>query len=431
MDNITRDEALQLLNAPERLDNLRKLVERAKNGELPMPVTTNDVNNHIHTTYSFSPYSPTAAVWFAWQAGLCTAGLMDHDSIAGAEEFLKACDICGIGGTIGIEVRLNMRGTPFHDKRINNPDQNGCMYTAMHAVPHNMAKVLNDFFQPYRIRRNERNKWMVGAINELLEKYGIAIDFDRDVLPLSEFANGGTVTERHISRALAQKMIDITGGGQKLVDFIKGTLNLPIPAKIEELILQQGNPYMVYDLLGWIKSELISQFYVDAEDELLSVSEFIKLTEYVHAISAQAYLGDVIGTSITGDKKTQSFEDSYLDELTQFNKDAGYRALTFAPSRNTPEQVQRIRDLCGKLGFMTISGEDINSPRQSFVCVAQRDPSFADLTDAAWALIAHERLAAEDVEQGMFSASSEEKWPDIDARVKAFAEMGRVMVKKI
>ncbi len=430
MDNITRDEALQLLNAPERLENLQKLIDRAKNGELPMPVTTNDVNNHIHTTYSFSPYSPTAAVWFAWQAGLCTAGLMDHDSIAGAEEFLAACDICGIGGTIGIEVRLNMKGTPFHDKRINNPDQDGCMYTAMHAVPHNKAKQLNEFFQPYRYKRNMRNRWMVGAINELLSQYGIEIDFDKDVLPLSEFANGGTVTERHISRALAQRMIEVTGDKQKLVDFIKHTLSLPIPAAIEALILQEGNPHSVYDLLGWIKSELISRFYVDAEDELLTMPEFIDLAESVHAISAHAYLGDVIGTSITGDKKTQSFEDGYLDELLQFSKDAGYRALTFAPSRNTPDQVARIRALCGKLGFMTISGEDINSPRQSFVCVAQRDPSFADLTDAAWALIAHERLASGDVEKGMFSKTSEEKWPDIDQRVKAYAEMGKGMVKK-
>ena len=44
-----------------------------------------DRNNHIHTTYSFSPYSPTAAVYFARMAGLGTCGLMDHYSIAGAQ----------------------------------------------------------------------------------------------------------------------------------------------------------------------------------------------------------------------------------------------------------------------------------------------------------------------------------------------------------
>ena len=57
---ITREEALRLLNAPDRLDNLSRLVQSE-----PRPAQGKDVNNHIHTTYSFSPYSPTAAVWFA------------------------------------------------------------------------------------------------------------------------------------------------------------------------------------------------------------------------------------------------------------------------------------------------------------------------------------------------------------------------------
>ena len=51
---ITREEALKLLNAPERLENLRKLAAQE-----PKPAQGTDVNNHIHTIYSFSPYSPT------------------------------------------------------------------------------------------------------------------------------------------------------------------------------------------------------------------------------------------------------------------------------------------------------------------------------------------------------------------------------------
>ena len=47
---ITREEALRLLNAPERLENLRRLAAQE-----PKPVQGTDVNNHIHTIYSFSP----------------------------------------------------------------------------------------------------------------------------------------------------------------------------------------------------------------------------------------------------------------------------------------------------------------------------------------------------------------------------------------
>ena len=45
------------------------------------------INNHIHTTFSFSPYSPTAAAWRARAEGLCTAGIIDHDSLGGNREF--------------------------------------------------------------------------------------------------------------------------------------------------------------------------------------------------------------------------------------------------------------------------------------------------------------------------------------------------------
>lgn len=422
MQNIDRDEALRLLNAPERLENLKKLVQNAKDGKLPLPVTTEDVNNHIHTTFSFSPYSPTAAAWFAWQAGLCTAGIMDHDSIAGAEEFIEACRICGIVGTIGIECRVSLEGTPFADKLINNPDQPGCMYTMIHGVPHSRARELNEVFAPLREKRNIRNKKMVDAINGLLGQYGVSVDFDKDVLPLSEYKNGGTITERHISAALANKLIEVIGK-DKLCAFITDTLHMPISPKISVLLNDDNNPHRMYDLLGWIKAELIAKFYVPATDELMNVKEFLTLAERINGIVCCSYLGDV-GESVTGDKKAQKFEDEFLDELLAYNKELGYRGLTYAPSRNTKAQFDRLRKLCAQNEFFEISGEDINTPRQSFVCAQQRDPSFRNLYLATWALIAHERLASEDPKKGFFSDESIEKWPDLNERIAAFAEVG-------
>ena len=149
----TRQERLCLLNGDQALVNLEKMV-----AEEPIPEIGHDVNNHIHTTYSFSPYSPTAAVWFAREAGLCTCGLMDHDSIAGAEEFLEAAQIAGIAATIGMEVRVSMLNTPFADKKLNNPDQPGVLYMALHGVPHNRAAELNRFMAPYRAAPFELRK---------------------------------------------------------------------------------------------------------------------------------------------------------------------------------------------------------------------------------------------------------------------------------
>ena len=419
----SREELLELLNCPEGLENLKELIKTE-----PQPETGRDVNNHIHTTYSFSPYSPTAAVWFARAAGLCTCGLMDHDSIAGTEEFLAAAEAAGMSATIGIECRVSFANTPFADRKLNNPDQKGVVYMALHGVPHNKAAEINAFFAPYRAKRNERNMKMVAAINEMMGKYGVTIDFEKDVLPLSNFAKGGSVTERHLSSALAYKMLEVIGRGDKLVKFIHEELQLPLSGKIEGYLTDENNPHMMYDLLGWIKSQLISKFYIDATDECPDVRDVLALSDRVGAISAYAYLGDV-GDSVTGDKRAQKFEDDFLDELIDYVAKLGYRAVTYMPSRNTRAQLQRLRALCEKYSLFQISGEDINQPRQSFVCEAQRDPEFNNLYDATWALIAHEWRATENPDDGFFSAKSIEQWPDLNDRIAAFSQFGQAMRK--
>ena len=417
----TRDELLNLLNGEHALENLKALLETEE-----LPPVGRDVNNHIHTTYSFSPYSPTAAVFFARAAGLCTCGLMDHDSIAGAEEFLAAAKAAHMGATIGMECRASFADTPFADRKLNNPDQKGVAYMALHGVPHNRAAELNALYAPYREKRNVRNRAMVAAINGMMGRYGVAIDFEKDVLPLSNFARGGSVTERHLSSALAYRLLEVVGRGEKLVKFIKDELRLPISGKIEGFLLDEANPHMMYDLLGWIKGQLISRFYIDATDECPDVRELLALSEKIGAISAYAYLGDV-GDSVTGDKRAQKFEDDFLDELVAYVAGLGYRAITYMPSRNTRAQLRRLRALCEKHGLFQISGEDINQPRQSFVCQAQRDPEYANLYEATWALIAHEWRATGNPADGLFSRESIERWPDLNERVKAFAAFGEGM----
>lgn len=419
----TREELLELLNAENGLENLKTLLKTES-----LPPVGRDVNNHIHTTYSFSPYSPTAAVWFARAAGLCTCGLMDHDSIAGSEEFLAAAKEVGMGATIGLECRVSFKNTPFGDRRLNNPDQDGVVYMALHGVPHNRAAEVNAFFAPYRAARNERNKKMVAAVNQLMGQYGVTIDFEKDVLPLSNYAKGGSVTERHISSALAYRMLEVIGKGETLVKFIRETMQLPLSDKIAGFLCDEKNPHMMYDLLGWIKSTLIAKFYIDATDECPDVREVLALSEKVGAISAYAYLGDV-GDSVTGDKRAQKFEDDFLDELAPFLAGLGYRAITYMPSRNTPAQLKRIRALCDKYGLFQISGEDINSPRQSFVCEAQRAPEFANLYEATWALITHEWRSTRNPADGLFSRESVAQWPALSDRVKAFSAFGQEMFK--
>ena len=350
------DREIEFLNAPtagERLANLGTLLAEEKEKPEVLPQFA---NNHIHTTFSFSPYSPTAAVWAARRAGLPTAGIMDHDSISGASEFRKAAKMAGIGSTCGVEMRINYSETPFASRRLNNPDQKGVAYMTFHSIRERYFEQTREMIAPYRELRNERNRKILKNIED---KTGVHLDFEKDVIPLSQYEYGGSVTERHLLYALAKK------------------------------VLPEGSEAEQYKLLGQYKAGLIHDVYVEPTDELLPLDKAIGFAKDIDAILCYAYLGDVTN-SPTGDKKAAKFEDDYLEELVAFLSETGIRAITYMPSRNTAEQLDNLMSLCSKYNMKQISGEDINSPSQSFICKELADPRFAHLVDAAWELVRRE-----------------------------------------
>lgn len=381
------------------LDQLKEIKEKTDRGELQSPPDTVYVNNHIHTTYSFSPYSPIKALYMAWKNGLKTAGIMDHDSVGGAKEFLAAAEAIGMPVTCGVECRVDMSKTPLAGKRINNPDQISVAYVAMHGIPHQNIDAVQEFFAPYREKRNIRNKKMCENITKLVKPYGLSLDFEADVLPISNYAVGGSVTERHILFALTKKITSIYDTPEKVMEFLRGEMKLSISDKVASQILagRDTPDFYEYDILGALKSNMVEKFYIPATDECPEVRDFIKMVHENGGIAAYAYLGDV-GDSVTGDKKAQKFEDDYLDLLVEVLKDLGFDAITYMPTRNTLPQIQRLMKLCEDNGFFQISGEDINSPRQSFICKALDDPNFGHLIDATYTLIGYENAATEDIE---------------------------------
>ncbi len=372
--------------AEQRLENLKTLI---KNESQPPKVRPEFANNHIHTIYSFSPYSPTAAIYMARAEGLETAGIMDHDSIGGAEEFRLAGEIAGIGTTCGMECRVSLEGTSLAGRRLNNPDQSGVAYMAIHSVPSTGFDRMQKFFAPLREKRNVRNKLMLAKINELTAPYGVVLDFEKDVLPISQFSEGGSVTERHLLYALSQKILSVKGR-ENCIGFITDDLKISLSEKQIAQLSSPESAYFLYDLLGIMKANLVERIYIPATDECPRLSDIVKLSDEVGAILCYPYLGDV-GESPTGDKKAQKFEDDFLDELFPMLKEEGVRAITYMPARNTPEQIARLQDLCRRYKMTEISGEDVNSPRQSMICPQLTKPEFHHLVDMAWTLVKREQ----------------------------------------
>ena len=418
------EKLLSGLNAVTQEQRLSALNEIKLVADKPTP-RDNDANNHIHTVYSFSPYSPTKAAFMAYNAGLTSAGIMDHDSVSGAKEFKKACEILSLGSTCGVEVRAKFK-KGFG--KINHPDQPDCVYMAAHGIPYQNIDKFTEYLAPFRKKRNERNAKMCELISSKYGKFGLELNFEKDVYPLSKAYEGGSVTERHLLFGLAKKLDERFNKREELLDFLTNDLDLGVSEKIKGFLLDKENPHFLYDLLGVLKADT-KFFYIDADEEMPKAEEFVAFAKQMGAIPAYAYLGDV-GDSVTGDKKAQKFEDDFLDELVEELKRIGYLAIAYMPTRNTPAQLQRIMKLCKDNGFFEISGEDINSPRQKFACSALALPEYSHLIDSTWALIGHEYISSKQgLDYGMFSDKAIKELPILQERIKKYAEIGHSSVK--
>ena len=316
----------------ERLKELEMLVKCTDK-----PQESNCVNNHIHTFYSFSPYSPSKAVWLAYLAGLKTAGIMDHDSVSGSKEFIRAGEIVGIATTNGVECRASFEKTKIAGRRINNPDQKGVAYIAIHAIPHRNIDKVSEFFAPYRQERNKRNRAMTQKINDITGGGDLFLDFDRDILPISKASEGGSITERHLLYALALKITQKYGKGAPVLDLLS-VLDIEADKRAKEYLSDSSNPHYEYDLLGVLKGNMVEKFYIDAASECPDVRDIIAFSKSIGAICAYAYLGDV-GESVTGDKKAQKFEDEYLELLFDELKEIGFDAVTICRRETRPHSL--------------------------------------------------------------------------------------------
>ena len=416
------------LNAPrveDRLDALRAIAlsrrERADGSR-----QSQEVNCHVHTFYSFSPYSPSAAAERAQSAGLAAVGIMDHDSMAGAAEMRAAGSILGIATTAGVELRVSAAGTVLENRRINNPDSLGILYMIIHGVPARSIAAVQAFLRPLQDAREIRGQRMLEGLNTLIPSFGLPpLDWVRDVRALSRADEGGSITERHLLYAFARAVVKKAGRGQPLVDYLRDTLGLAPQGRVASYLSDPGNGFLLFDLLGVLKSSFLEKVFIQPDArECVHVSAAVRLAEASGGIPTYAYLGDVTD-SPTGDKKAESFEDSYLDELMEEAGRLGFRAIAYMPPRNTIVQLRRVQELCRTYGFMEISGVDINSPRQSFNCPELLLPEFSHLSGATWALIAHERLSDADPRYGLFRGDNPLALLSLQQRIDAYAEVGR------
>jgi hypothetical protein len=180
-----------------RLEALRQLARLADQGAMELPPEREVVNMHCHTFFSFNAYghSPASLAWLGRRHGFRLMGIVDFDVLDGVDEFLDACEAVDMRGSAGIETRVFI--PEYADQEINSPGEPGVCYHmgigfTSSRVPQAVTGILADLGE----RAAERNRVIAERVNASLNP--VAIDYERDVLPLTP---AGHPTERHMVTA--------------------------------------------------------------------------------------------------------------------------------------------------------------------------------------------------------------------------------------
>lgn len=334
-------DRLNSFNYSDRADALESLIKGAPAGK---PVGTN-VNMHMHSFFSYNAhgYSPTRIAWEAKQAGLYGAGLCDFDVLDGLEEFLDAARRIGLRASVNLETRAYLKEYAQHE--INSPGEPGVTY----IMGAGFAKALSENtpqhreLTGYRDRARSRNVALVGRINAKLST--IAIDYDKDVLPLTP---AGVATERHIISAYIAKAKQVCGHADATATFIGNLLGI---TKEEAVVLLADMPTLEEKMRSKLAKQGGLGYEQPSSTTFPLVDDFVAWVRACEAIPMITWLD---GTS-SGEKDGRAMLECLAAK--------GAVSLNIIPDRNwniKKADVQAVKVKC--LNDIVKHADDMNLP---------------------------------------------------------------------
>ncbi len=322
---------------------------------------TQTTNPFVRSIYSFSLHSPSMMAYLAYKSDLGLIGLFDMESIEGVKEFKKGCKLFGITTCVGTDVQVN--------PHVSDTVSSNCGFI---GIADKYKRETNKFLKPYREKHRERVAEMVDRINKKIKALGIKISFVYDVYILSKYIRGGTITEKHVWQALANKLVHTYGKGDNLIEKLE-TIG-EISDKDRILLGDITNPFYEYDLAKFLK--IIFRFdqkpHADHKDVIKFANSINALTLY----------------------ELRFGSNGREQEIVESVKAEGYDILAFDPRVMKTEEVKNLVELCQQAELIALPLEIIDFPRKKFDTSITDKELLARLEKNAWAIAGHELLVS-------------------------------------
>lgn len=403
-DRAALEENLYRGTLEERLGALRGLCA------LLGPRSRRGTNSHIHTSESFSVFrSPTEAVWQAVREGIAVLGINDHYTVAGHEEFRRACEIAGIAATFSFEAVAMDRAAELEGLLLNDPDNPGRVYLCgkgVTRIPADSAPAMQTLagMRAALDRRNREMTEKVAALfRERLSADGPTWEAVRALTPR------GNATERHVAWATLVRLRELAvERAAPLAELIAACCAAAPPPGADDAALQI-----------FVRARLLkagAPCYVREHEEAFVSSSTLREI-FLAFGSIPTY--PVLGNPVTPGERDV---DALLDRLEA----AGFYAIEVIPHRNTRERLAEIVSAARRRWWPVFNGTEHNTPEaRPLLDPFALDPDFEPWFSKSTAvLLRHQRLA-ERGEPGFVGQDGRPTIPDARARFEYLSDAGR------
>ncbi len=367
-------------------------------------------NGHIHTSESFSVFrSPTEAVWQAAREGIAVLGINDHYTVAGHEEFRRACKVAGLAATFSLEAVAMDRASADAGIKLNDPDNPGRVYLCGKGVTRMPAESSPEMrsLAGMRAALERRNREITGKVGKLFrDRLGADGPTWENVLALTP---RGNATERHVAYAVLLRLRELAANQGKPPSEIMATCcGTAPPAGGDNATLQI-----------FLRAKLLkagAPCYVPEEaDAFVPVAELRRIFLAFGSIPTYPVLGNPV---LSGEQNIEAL----LDRL----EGLGFYAVEVIPHRNTRERLREIVFAAQRRWWPVFNGTEHNTPEtrpllDPFALDPEFEPWFRQSTAV---LLGHQRLVAQG-EPGFVDLNGKPTISDSKARFEHFSRAGK------
>ncbi len=374
------------------------------------PKPRRGTNGHIHTSESFSVFrSPSEAVWQAAREGLAVLGINDHYTVAGHEEFRRACEVAGIAAGFSLEAVAMDREAAEAGLKLNDPDNPGRIYLCGKGVTRVPSESSPEMQNLARMRSalERRNREITGKVGKLFQdRLGVIGPTWENVVALTP---RGNATERHVAYAVLLRLRELaTKQGKPLAEIMAVCAGTAPPAGGDDATLQ------IFLRAKLLKAGAPCYVPEDA-DAFVSVADLRRIFLAFGSIPTYPVLGNPV---LSGEQNIESL----LDRL----EGMGFYAVEVIPTRNTRERLREIVFAAERRWWPVFNGTEHNTPEtrpllDPFALDPEFEPWFRQSTAL---LLGHQRLVAQG-EPGFVDLEGRPTISDPKARFEHFSQAGQ------